>query len=481
VKSVFESLSPALLSVVRDLGYERPTPIQSASIPILLAGKDLIGQSETGSGKTAAFTLPILQRLDLARRSIQAIVLCPTRELSAQVAREFRKLGCTHAGLTVVELVGGRPAKPQREALGRGAHVAVGTPGRVLDLLQKKTLKTGAIATLVLDEADRMLDMGFGPDVEAILRKIPRSRQTALFSATFPDAITAISDAHQRNAVRVTIDDPEGVQLEIRELYLAARPEDKFKALCWLLCEYSHNSALIFCNFKATAVELAGRLASAGVSVGRLDGDLDQFHRDQVLARFRNESVLLLVATDVAGRGIDVKDLDLVINYELPQQANIYVHRIGRTGRAGKKGVAISLSTDHNDSRIDAIEAIEAKTGRKIEAIERRENDAPDAEVLLRSLARSATMETILISGGRRDKIRPGDILGALTGEAGGLKGSDVGKIDIQDRLSYVAVARSVCRAAVDRLNAGRIKGKRFRATRVDGRSNNIKKAPTHV
>jgi ATP-independent RNA helicase DbpA len=478
VKSVFESLSPALRSVVRDLGYERPTPIQIASIPVLLAGQDLIGQSETGSGKTAAFALPILQRLDLARRSIQAIVLCPTRELSAQVAREFRRLGCAHASLTVVELVGGQPLKPQREALGRGVHVAVGTPGRILDLLQKEALETAALATLVLDEADRMLDMGFGPDVEAILRELPRSRQTALFSATFPDAITAISDVHQRNAVRVTIDDAERAPLEIRELYLAARPEDKFSALCWLLCEHPHSSALIFCNLKATVAELAGRLASAGVSVGRLDGDLDQFHRDQVLARFRNESVRVLVATDVAGRGLDVKGLDLVINYELPQQSEIYVHRIGRTGRAGKKGVAISLSTDRSDSRIAAIEA---KTGRKIDAIERRESDAPDVEVLLRSLARSATMETILISGGRKDKIRPGDILGALTGEAGGLKGDDVGKIEVQDRLSYVAVARSRCRAAVDRLNAGRIKGKRFRATRVDDRSANIKKAPTHV
>ena len=480
MESVFESLSlsPALLSVVRDLGYERPTPVQSASIPVLLAGRDLIGQSKTGSGKTAAFALPILQRLDLARRSIQAIVLCPTRELSVQVAREFRRLGRGNAGLTAVELVDGQPGKLQRDALGRGAHVAVGTPGRVLDLLQKKALETAAVATIVLDEADRMLDMGFGPDVETILRQLPRSRQTVLFSATFPDAIIAISDSHQRNAVRVTIDDPEGAQLEIRELHLAVRPKDKFSALCWLLCEYPHSSALIFCNLKATVAELAGKLSSEGVSVGRLDGDLEQFHRDQVLARFRNESVRLLIATDVAGRGIDVEGLDLVINYELPQQADIYIHRIGRTGRAGKSGVAISLSTGRVDSRI---EAIQEKTGRKIEAITRRENDAPSVEILLRSIARSATMESILISGGRKDKIRPGDILGALTGEAGGLSGDDVGKIEIHDRLSYVAVARGVCRTAVDRLNAGRIKGKRFRATRVDGRSGNSKKPTTHV
>jgi ATP-independent RNA helicase DbpA len=368
--------------------------------------------------------------------------------------------------------VGGQPARAQKDALGRGVHVAVGTPGRVLDLLQKRALAPGVIATVVLDEADRMLDMGFGTEVEEILRSLPRTRQTALFSATFPDTIAEMSRKYQRDAVRVTIDEAADSALEIRELKLATSPKEKFHALCWLLNENPHDSALIFCNFKATAVEIASRLASAGVSVGRLDGDLDQFQRDQVLARFRNESVRLLVATDVAGRGIDVKDLDLVINYEFPQHADIYVHRIGRTGRAGKKGVAISLTNDRSGARIDSIEG---ETGRKIEAIERRDKNAPGAEVLLRSIAQSATMETILISGGRKDKIRPGDILGALTGEAGGLKGDDVGKIEIHDRLSYVAVTRSVCQTAVDRLNAGRIKGKRFRATQVDGRWADVK------
>ena len=468
MQSQFEALflSPALLAVVGELGYERPTPIQSASIPALLAGKDLIGQSKTGSGKTAAFALPILQRIDLEKRSIQALVLCPTRELSAQVVREFRTLGRGHAGLVVLELVGGQPAKLQRKALGRGGHVAVGTPGRLLDHLQSGSLETGSITTLVLDEADRMLDMGFGPDVERILRKLPRSHQTALFSATFPDAIAAMSDSCQRDAVRVTIDEPEGADVEIRQLQLAVQPEDRFHALCWLLNEYPHESALIFCNFKATVAELAGSLAKAGVSADRLDGDLDQFHRDQVLARFRNQSVRLLIATDVAGRGIDVEGLDLVINFELPQQPEIYVHRIGRTGRAGKKGVAISLTTARQGSRISAIEEL---TGTVLEVIRRRSGDDSGVDALLRTLAKSARMETILISGGRKDKIRAGDILGALTGDAGGLQGTDVGRIEVQDRLSYVAVSRSTGRAAVDRLNSGRIKGKRFRATLVGG------------
>jgi len=468
VQSDFESLSlsPALLAVVAELGYERPTPIQRESIPALLAGKDLIGQSKTGSGKTAAFALPILQRVDLAVRAIQALVVCPTRELSAQVAREFRGLGRRHAGLAVLELTGGQPARPQRDALLRGAHIAVGTPGRLLDHVQSGALSTHALTTFVLDEADRMLDMGFADEVDGIVRALPTSRQTALFSATFPDSIAAMSASCQRDAVRVTIDEPEGGDVEIRQLQLEVEPQDRFHALCWLLNEYAHESALIFCNFKATVADLAHTLANADISADRLDGDLDQFHRDQVLARFRNQSVRLLIATDVAGRGIDIEGLDLVINFELPQQSEIYVHRIGRTGRAGKKGVAISLTTAKQGSRLRAIEDL---TGTVIETITRSAGDDPGLGPLLRSLAQRAKMETILISGGRKDKVRPGDILGALTGDAGGLEGGQVGKIEIQARLSYVAVAKSVSRRAVDRLNRGRIKGKRFRATLVGG------------
>jgi ATP-independent RNA helicase DbpA len=460
------SLSPALIKVVAELGYEHPTPIQVEAIPALLAGRDLIGQSKTGSGKTAAFALPILQRLDLEKRAVQALVICPTRELSAQVAREFRRLGRGHPGLTVVELVGGQRSRPQADALRRGAHVVVGTPGRLLDQLQSVAFETDELATLVLDEADRMLDMGFGEEVSGILRDLPDARQTALFSATFPESIETMSASCQRDAVRVTIGEPEGADVEIRELRLAVDPQDRFHALCWLLDQHPHESALIFCNFKATVAELANTLANADLSADRLDGDLDQFHRDQVLARFRNHSVRLLVATDVAGRGIDIKELDLVINFEVPQQAETYVHRIGRTGRAGKKGVAITLTTIGQDTRIKAIEAL---TGTPIEEIIRSECDQLSLGVLLRSLAQRAKMETILISGGRKDKVRAGDILGALTGDAGGLESAQVGKIEIQDRLSYVAVAKSVSRLAVDRLNQGRIKGKRFRATLVGG------------
>tara|TARA_R110002126_G_scaffold12416_5_gene53983 strand:+ start:9421 stop:10839 length:1419 start_codon:yes stop_codon:yes gene_type:complete len=458
------SLSPALQSVVQELGYSHPTPIQAAAIPALLEGRDLVGQSKTGSGKTAAFALPILQRIDMQDRSLQALILCPTRELCAQVAREIRKLGRSHAGLAVIELVGGQPARPQREALERGVHIAVGTPGRLLDHLDRRSLDPSSIRTVVLDEADRMLDMGFGEDVARILRGLPSERQTVLFSATFPDSIESIKRTFQRNALRVEIETPTEELADIRQLHLTATPSDKLHALCWLLHSFPHESALVFCNFKSTVAEITQALGAAGVSVDRLDGDLDQFHRDQVLARFRNQSVRVLVATDVAGRGLDVEGLDLVINAELPHQPEIYVHRIGRTGRAGKQGVAISISSGPDDSRIQAAEEL---TGKPIDALDRSANHDPGMEALLQGLSGPPRMATILISGGRKDKVRPGDLLGALTGDAGGLQGSDVGKIEVRETLSYVAVSLDVAEPAVRRLNDGRIKGKRFRATLV--------------
>jgi ATP-independent RNA helicase DbpA len=391
-------------------------------------------------------------------------VLCPTRELCAQVARELRKLGRRHQGLAVLELAGGQPIRPQMDALQRGVHIVIGTPGRLLDHLGRSTLVTRSITTVVLDEADRMLDMGFGADVETILHALPSSRQTVLFSATLPRSIRALSRNYQRAAVQVTIDEPAGATPEIRQLRLTVEADEAFHALCWLLQRHPHESALVFCNFKSTVLELSSKLTAAGVSVGRLDGDLDQFQRDLVLARFRNQSVRLLIATDVAGRGLDVEGLDLVINYELPQQPGVYVHRIGRTGRAGKPGFAISLTTARQAGRL---RAIEESTGIPIEVLERDADYDIDTGQLLEAIALSSRMVTVQISGGRKDKVRPGDILGALTGEAGGLQGADIGKIEIQDRLSYVAVSRRVAQHAVDQLNLGCIKGKRFRAALV--------------
>jgi len=474
MQTSFETLLPGsrLVQVVRELGYEVPTPIQTRAIPSLLAGRDVAGQSKTGSGKTAAFGLPILEKIELERRELQALVLCPTRELAGQVVRELRKLGSAHSGLRVLELIGGKSARTQRESLNHGAHIAVGTPGRLLDHMRSGALDSRTIRSVVVDEADRMLDMGFEEEVEGILKCMPAERQTALFSATFPDAIEVLMQRYLRDAEHVLIEGqaagassdscvPDGEDApQIRQLHLSAKPDEKLAALAWLLNEFPHESALIFCNFKATAAELVSQLSRAGASVARLDGDLDQFQRTEVMARFRNQSVRLLVATDVAGRGLDVEGLDLVVNFELPQKPDIYVHRVGRTGRAGRAGLAISLSRGQSDKRVAEAEA---ETGAALETLEW--SRARQGRGGVSNLNREPLMATIKIMGGRSDKLRPGDILGALTGKVGGLNGSEVGKIEVHDRFTYVAVALREAERAAQRLDKGQIKKKRYRAT----------------
>ena len=439
-------ISSELLQVVEELGYKTLTPVQEKSIPVLLEGKDLIGQSKTGSGKTAAFSIPILEKIDLRDRKVQALILCPTRELCTQVAREIRKLGRRHMGLQVLILAGGQPIRPQLSALYKGAHIVVGTPGRILDHLRRNPVNLKDISTLVLDEADRMLDMGFEEEMTEILDAIPKDRQTVLFSATYPESIEEMSESYQTNPVRVTIEDEDKLKTKIEQIIYEVEAEDKFNAVLWALNEYKPESAIIFCNLKITVKELNRNLIDAGVSAACLHGDLEQPDRDKVMAKFRNGSVRILIATDVAARGIDIADLDLVCNYDLPNQSEIYTHRIGRTGRAGKSGLAISFATPDEDFKL---ENLERKTigDLNVEAVEN--NDAG--------------METLFISGGRKDKMRPGDILGALTGDGAGLKGDQVGKIEIHDRFSYVAVSKEVSRLALTRLRNGRIKGKKFR------------------
>ena len=452
-------LPPPLLAVVEELGFSTLTPVQAESIPALLAGRDLIGQSKTGSGKTAAFSLPILARVSTSERTLGALVLCPTRELSAQVARELRKLGRRLPGLQVLVLAGGEPLRPQAHALARGVHVVVGTPGRVRDHLQRETLTLDAVTTVVLDEADRMLDMGFEEDMQEILAALPRRRQTVFFSATFQASIEAMSRKFQRDPVRVSIASDDADAPDVRQLLLKAEPEHKLDALRWALAHHPHESAIVFANQKATVADLHAKLEHAGVSVASLHSDLEQYERDRVMAKFRNASTRVLVATDVAARGIDVTHLDLVINFDLPSQADLYVHRIGRTGRAGKPGLAITLAGTRDKPKL---KAIEERTGVKLERVRPEESAPADDEAPAPVLERAAAMDTLRIAGGRKQKMRPGDILGALTGEAGGLQGSDIGKIEIHDNFSYVAVAKSVSRAAQRSLSAGRIKGKRF-------------------
>ena len=453
-------LSPSLIQVIQELGFKEMTPIQAESIPLLLEGKDLIGQSRTGSGKTAAFALPILEKLTLEGRQLQALVLCPTRELCAQVAREIRKLGRRHPGLQVLTLSGGQPIGSQLDALRKGIHIVVGTPGRVLDHLKRRTLDLHRISSLVLDEADRMLEMGFQEDMEQILREVPEDRHTMLFSATYPKAIEKLSLAYQKSPIRVTIEEKEQSVSPIRQLFYEVSMEAKVNGLLWILQQNQPESSIIFCNFKATVVELAQSLARAGVSVGSLHGDLEQSDRDRIMAKFRNRSIRVLVATDVAARGIDVENLDAVFNFQLPSQAEIYVHRIGRTGRAGKKGLAISLISSKEKGKISAIEKY---TGIKIEEKTLAKVENLDIDHFKKSIQQEATMATLFIAGGRKEKVRPGDILGALTGDAGRLPASNIGKIEIHDHFSYVAVSREVGLNALQRLRDGKIKGRKFR------------------
>ena len=456
-------LLPELLAVVADLGFTELTPIQAQAIPALLEGKDLVGQSKTGSGKTAAYALPLLNALELARRDVLGVIVCPTRELSAQVARELRKLGRNLAGLSVLVLSGGEPVREQTRALEKGVHVVVGTPGRILDHLQRRTLKVHRVATVVLDEADRMLDMGFQEDVSKILKALPPKRQTVFFSATFPASIRELSHKYQKEPRRISIEDDDGESApRTKELVVHVEAPQKPAALSWIFAQYPHDSALVFANQKLTVAAIEKSLASMGGSVASLHGDLEQRDRDLVMAKFRNGSTRVLIATDVAARGIDLEKLDLVVNYDLPNQPEIYVHRIGRTGRAGNVGLSVSLCSRAEQPRLEAIELF---TGSALVPLARDRTPAPAKPAA--SVARDAKMETLRLSGGRKDKLRPGDILGALTGEAGGLAGEQIGKIEIHERFAYVAVEKGVSRRALDSLNQGRIKGKRFKAELV--------------
>lgn len=449
-----------LQNVLAELGYVQPTPIQSAALPFMLLGKkDVVGHAKTGSGKTLAYALPIVMQVQLDAKFPHALVLCPTRELCQQVARVTRSLARKHPGFTVLPLTGGEPIRGQIDSLQRGTHVVVGTPGRILDHIKRNTLQLSNIQTLILDEADRMLDMGFQKDVESIMAELPQKRQTHFFSATFSDAIHEMSKRHQHDVVSVQDPSETDDVNSIDQFFVESNKNNKIETLLLSLNQHCQHSAMVFCNFKSSVAKVTGALKAANVSVGCLHGDLDQFHRDQVLARFRNRSLRILVATDVAGRGIDIAEIGAVINFELPDKPEIYVHRIGRTGRAGQKGVAISMVETKANKKLKDIEAF---TGTAIASLEQAIPLTSTSD-----MSEDAPMRTILISGGRKDKIRPGDVLGALTGDAGGLKGTDIGKIELHDRLTYVAVRKEVSEKAAKGLNAERIKRKRFKATLI--------------
>ena len=449
-------LKPPMLKNLASLGYAGMTPIQAHALPPILAGKDVIAKARTGSGKTAAFGIGLLTSLEVSTLRLQGLVLCPTRELADQVGRELRRLARFTENIRILTLCGGVPFGPQLSSLEHGVHVVVGTPGRILDHLRRGSLDLSSLSTLVLDEADRMLDMGFQDDIGALVAAAPSRRQTLLFSATYPESITAMSGDIQHEPVEISVDEVHG-EGSIEQVFYEVDREQRTEAVARILGHHAPEATLIFCNTKLECQELAAALAKRGFAALAIHGDLEQRERDQVLVRFANRSASVLVATDVAARGLDIKELPAVLNYELSRNPEIHTHRIGRTGRAGEQGLAISLVT-HRETRL--ITAIEEALGETI----------PRGELAALGMATGRPplppMVTLCIDGGRKQKLRPGDILGALTGE-GGIAGSEVGRIDLFDGLSYVAIARQSVEQALACLGNNRIKGRFFRVRRT--------------
>jgi ATP-independent RNA helicase DbpA len=442
-------LSPALKATLQQLGYLTMTPIQSASLPLTLAGKDLIAQAKTGSGKTAAFALSLLTRLNPRRFAVQTMVLCPTRELADQVTQEIRRLARSADNIKILTLCGGSTMRPQIASLEHGAHIVVGTPGRIMDHLDRGTLNLEALNTLVLDEADRMLDMGFYDSIAYVVKHCPNDRQTLMFSATYPEGVTRLARQFMRQPQQIKLEEQHDAG-KIRQIFYEVSNEERLAAVGILLRHYRPISTLAFCNTKQQCRSLLEILHAQGIKALTLNGDMEQRERDQVLIQFANRSCSVLVATDVAARGLDISQLEAVINVDVTPDPEIHVHRIGRTGRAGENGWALSLCGPTERHRVISIAKA---TGNPPEWHELGElKDEVETPLI-------PPMVTLQILGGRKEKIRPGDVLGALTGDAGFTR-EQIGKITVTDFSTYVAVVCNIANEAVRRLSSGKVKGK---------------------
>ncbi|EGG95230.1 ATP-dependent RNA helicase DbpA [gamma proteobacterium IMCC1989] len=453
------SLNTSLLENLKSLQYKEMTEIQAQSLPPMIAGQDVIAQAKTGSGKTAAFGLAMLNKLQVKRFRVQSLVLCPTRELADQVAKEIRRLGRGIHNIKVLTLCGGAPFGPQIGSLEHGAHIVVGTPGRIEEHLRKGTLRLDDVTTFVLDEADRMLDMGFQPSLDAIVDYLPAKRQTLLFSATYPEQIQLIAKRIMHEPIRVTVETAHDDSSIEQHFYALEDGRSRTEALQLLLLTYRPNSAVVFCNTKRETQEVADELARMGFAAVALNGDMEQKMRDQTLVRFANNSASILVATDVAARGLDIDDLDAVFNYQLSREIDVHTHRIGRTGRAGSKGHAFTLYTSKERYKV---EMLEKQLSCVVEP-----SPLPNVSVL-NEPAYKPSMSTLQIDGGKKQKVRPGDIVGALTGE-GGITGKQVGKIHVFDNTAYVAVERSEVKTALHKIERGKLKGRSFRVRHIRG------------
>ncbi|MBK6660242.1 MAG: ATP-dependent RNA helicase DbpA [Proteobacteria bacterium] len=443
------NLPTALAQGVRDAGYQTMTPVQAACLSTVLAGGDVIAEAHTGSGKTAAFALGLLAALETSISTVQGLVLCPTRELADQVSREIRRLARAIPNVKVLTLCGGVPLRPQLASLTHLPHIVVGTPGRIQELIEKQVLPLDGVKVLVLDEADRMLDMGFADALDWVVKSVPGARQTLLFSATIGDDIRAVSRRLQREPLDVRIED-DAARPEIEQRFFKVEAEHKPAALRALLLELRPESAVVFCNTRHEVRSVERHLVEHGFAALALHGELEQREREEMLVRFANRSCTVLVASDVAARGLDIAELALVVNYELAADADTHLHRIGRTGRAGRRGLALNLCASREQGRLRAI----AEAGD--EPLHWAELPRASGQAL------PAPFVTLVVDAGRQDKLRPGDVLGALTGGAG-LSADEVGKIDVFATRSYVAIARDAVDSARRGLRAGKIKGRNFR------------------
>jgi ATP-independent RNA helicase DbpA len=435
------------------LGFKQMTPIQAQSLPLIIDGKDVVAQAKTGSGKTAAFGLGLLNKLNVKKFRVQSLVLCPTRELADQVAKDIRDLARGIHNIKVLTLCGGMPMGPQIGSLEHGAHIIVGTPGRIEDHLSKGRLNLDNLETLVLDEADRMLEMGFQDTLDLIFSYCPAKRQTLLFSATFPAQIHSIANKLMNAPEHVKVEAIVTENTISQSFYRVEGNEQRIDALKLLLQAHQPEAAVVFCNTKVTVQDVTQQLNRSGFSALALHGDLEQRDRNETLVKFANKSALILVATDVAARGLDIDDLEAVFNYDVTPDPEVYVHRIGRTGRAGSKGMAYSIYCDKDSRRIANIEEYQKQD---IEIFE-----LPDLDVLERK-PKVPKMTTLQIDGGKKQKLRPGDIVGGLTGKTG-IKGDQVGKIQVFDVRAYVAVETKVVKAALRKVSDEKMKGKNFR------------------
>ena len=532
------NLSNEIIKAVADLGFEEATPIQSLSIPKLMSGLDIIGQAQTGTGKTAAFGIPVLEKIDPKNKDVQTIILCPTRELAIQVAEELKLFSKYKKGINIVPIYGGQPIQRQMLALSKGAQIVIGTPGRVIDHLERKTLNLQTASTIILDEADEMLDMGFRDDIELILKAMPQERQTVFFSATMPKEFLFLTKKYQKNPETIKVISEKLTVPSIEQYYFDLREHQKLEALTRCLDMHSPKLSIVFCNTKKRVDEVTSSLQARGYGADALHGDMNQSQRDRVMTKFRSGSIEVLVATDVAARGIDVDDIDMVFNYDVPKDDEDYVHRIGRTGRAGRTGKAYSFVSGKDiyklrdiqkytkvtikRTKVPTLSDVEnvkttimldkvkeslkekdlEKYSRLVESLISDEFTSLDvAATLLKMMfaaqnkeqeqkadifantkdryldtgARDRNMVRLFINIGKKDNVRAGDFVGAIAGETG-ISGNMIGNIKILDTFSFVEVPIEHADNVINALHSSNIKGKKVSVALAKGLADTFEK-----